>query len=305
MYYSLAGAVLSGWTFRDRSSRLMTIVGAVAFIIAGSAFYLGGRAPTLTALDVGGGQAVVIDQPGDNDLLVDGGRRSQGDSVVRTFLRMRGMDRLHTVLLTVNDINHAGGLISTVQHVRFGQFCESGFKSRSKDHKELVELLSEDHSLQILKAGMEFDLSPSLRLKILHPTGETRFATADDNSVVFQLICEQLAILFKSDIGESVEKTLVANGADLRSRILITSQHPKETCCIDAFLDRVEPEVVILNAGSFPTYAYPRQEVVERLQRRHIRLYRTDECGGIVVTIHRGSYTIRPTIEVPGDMQRP
>ena len=84
---------------------------------------------------------------------------------------------------------------------------------------------------------------------------------------------------------------------DLRSHIIVTGQHPKETGCTDAFLDRVRPEAVIMNIGSFPTYAYVRQDILTRLQQRRIKIYRTDECGGIVIKLHHGSYTIEPTLK--------
>lgn len=296
-YYAIAGALLSGWAWQTRTRKVTTLIATVVFVVVVTGYCLWPRhITTMTVLDVGGGQAVVVDQPGSADLLIDGGRRSHGENVVRPYLRTCGIQRLAAIVLTANDINHSGGLIPIIQRFSFDQFLESTFRSRSNDYRELTDLLARSNRRERVFAGQEKQLAPQLKIKFLSPPSDKLYATAGDNSVVLQLECNGCRVLFKSEIGATVENDLIQSGYDLRSHILVTGQHVKETCCTDAFLDRVQPEIVILNAGSFPTSAYPRQEILDRLEQRNIPLYRTDDCGGVRIMFHHDHYEVQTTL---------
>jgi competence protein ComEC len=295
-YYLIVGAMLSGWAWQHSFRRKLTMMAGVLFLAGGAAWYVSPQPTTITVLDVGAGQAVVVDTPGSNDVLVDAGRRTDGHWIVRPYMRQRGISQLAAILLTVNDINHAGGMAAIVEDVPFKQFFHSGFPSRSKEYRELIADLADSNRLHIRNDGGRVELSPALRISVIHPPAEPADSTADDNSIVFVLESDGVRFLFKSEIGASVEERLAQRDLDLRCHVLVTGQHPKETCCTDALLDRVRPEVVIMNAGSFPTYAYPRRDIVERLERRRIPLYRTDVHGGVVVELRAGRYRVQPTL---------
>lgn len=294
MYYAVAAAMLSGWAWQNNIRKLVTLAATAIFVTTLGVAYFAPHSTTLTVLDVGGGQAMFLDQRGSRDLLIDAGRPTHGDRVVRPFLRSRGINRLETILLTVNGINHAGGLAAILDHFRFERLFESGFPSQSRSYRHLAFLPTLEGRRQTLAAGAEMELSPRIRLKVLHPPEQGEYRTAEDNSIVCLLECDGVRVLSKSSIGESVERDLVEKEADLTAQILITGQHPHETNCTDAFLDRVQPQVVILNAGSFPTYAHPREDMLERIQRRGIQLFRTDQHYAVEVIVRHGDYRIRP-----------
>ena len=294
-YYLVITALLGGWAWHSRARRIATGIASLTLVVATVLVYTLPGPATVTVLDVGGAQAVVVNQPGHNDLLVDGGRRSHGDGVVQHSFRTQGIRKLGAILLTVNDINHAGGLIPIASKMPFDQFWASSFKSRSREYRELMEQIGDSGRCSVVHAGNEFRLDPAIHLRVLHPPSPSALSTADDNSVVVQLECRGVRFLFKSEIGETVERELAVR-ADLRSHILVTGQHPKEPSCTDGFLNAVQPELVVLCSGSFPAYAYPRPDLVARIQRRGIKLMRTDECGGIVITPGNGNYRAEPTI---------
>ena len=59
-------------------------------------------------LDVGQGNAALIDVPGSGDVLLDAGPRFSGRDVVR-YLRKQGVGHLESLVLTHGDADHIGG----------------------------------------------------------------------------------------------------------------------------------------------------------------------------------------------------
>lgn len=309
-YYLVAGALLSGWAWKTRARKSITFAAATLFVLATVTFYAWPRDATLTVLDVGGAQAVVFDDGRSAELLIDGGRRSHGEWVLRPFLRSQGIGRFDAVLLTVKDVAHAGGLIAVLDDFRFDRFYESTARSRSPEYRNLRARLDGFDHVEIIEAGRQINLADRARLRVLHPPAHSRLPTTHDNSVVFMLEVAGHRVLFKPVIGESVERQLVTEGAELECDVIVAGQHPREDSFCERFLDAAKPEMVILNVGSFPTYSYPRDTVLARLAAHGVRVLRTDECGAVTLTMAPGRLDVATFLpggagaEVP-DQARP
>ncbi len=117
------------------SRRIRVVVGVLAILVAALSIWPWLR-PTetmlrVTFLDVGQGDAALIELPEGPRLLVDGGpggarRFDVGERVVAPFLWNRPLARLDAVALTHWDADHSGGLAAVLTHFHVGEFWESG-----------------------------------------------------------------------------------------------------------------------------------------------------------------------------------
>jgi len=114
--------------------------------------------------------------------------------------------------------------------------------------------------------------------KVLFPPSGFSATTADDQALVVQLSVESAKILFLSDSGYATEKWLLASDADLRSEILIKGQHHSGN---DAFLNSVQPRLIIATSRDFPEHERIPDEWAERVRARGIKLFRQDETGAV------------------------
>jgi competence protein ComEC len=110
----------------------------------------------VTALDVGQGDATLIDLPDGRLMLIDGGGFvgipiDPGERVILPTLRARRRDRIDILLLTHPHPDHYGGLASVVRQVDIGEFWYGGADAEAIDaeaidaadssHTELLRLL--------------------------------------------------------------------------------------------------------------------------------------------------------------------
>jgi competence protein ComEC len=84
-----------------------------------------------------------------------------------------------------------------------------------------------------------------------------------------------------SDAGYATEKALLASRVDLRSDILVKGQHRSGNSGSDAFLNAVQPRLIIATSRDFPQQERISDEWAERVRARGIKLFRQDETGAV------------------------
>jgi competence protein ComEC len=247
-------------------------------------------------LDVGQGDGIVIRCPNGRTILIDGGLRTPeydaGESVLLPFLRFKGVKKVDVVVASHPHNDHIGGLITLLDHVSVGHFLDGGQGYRSETADLLSELVKRKgiHYHRV-EAGDSLVGLGGVEGVILHPT--PFFVSSDgegpdglnNGSVVLRLEYAGRTLLLPGDAERETDPTLLMWGERLRATILKVAHHGSQTSSTPAFLDAVRPEVAVVSVGRGNTFGHPAPEVVERYQKRDIRLYRTDQNGAVTVVI--------------------
>ncbi|MXW01192.1 MAG: hypothetical protein F4000_07250 [Holophagales bacterium] len=110
-------------------------------------------------------------------------------------------------------------------------------------------------------------------------------------------------VLLTGDLDLMGERELLARsrrrGIPLRSEVLKVAHHGSRTSTGAALLAAVNPSLALVSAGRRNPYGHPSPEVVTRIERRGIRVLRTDLHGRIEVRFRRdGSGGRRPVLRV-------
>ncbi|MCP4119500.1 MAG: DNA internalization-related competence protein ComEC/Rec2 [Desulfobacteraceae bacterium] len=251
------------------------------------------RELSVFVLDVGQGNAALIELPRGKRVLVDAGGFSggstfdPGEHLVAPFLRQRKILTLDAVILTHPEFDHMNGFIYIMDNFRVGRFIKNSDRGMSASYRELMAVVE--------KRGVRIDTVPGLErldyggvsLEFLYPlaSGQQGRATSGDlnnNSVVVKLIHGKTEILFPGDLMEQGERSLVLSRGDrLASTILIAPHHGSSSSSTDFFLDQVAPESVIISCGWKNRYGFPHASVVERYRKRGCNLFRTDHSGAV------------------------
>ena len=238
-------------------------------------------------IDIGYGDAILIQLPEDKTLLIDGGKPEDGEKIA-AFLRARGIQKIDVLIITHFHRDHVGGLLTVLD-----QFMpDEGPARKGGSHimvpfnpvsgtPETEAVLAEikRRTYRVLKKGDTLPLSSAVRIEIFHPDKLT--GNQNNDSLVVKLVHQKVSFLFAADAGLSTQKTLVsAYGDRLKSDLIKIPHHASE---VDVnFLNAVDPSISILTIGPNP-YNAPNSEVLVRYQEKG-RLFRTDQHGTITVT---------------------
>jgi competence protein ComEC len=238
-------------------------------------------------LDVGQGDAVLIQTPNGQNILIDGGPDPQKINL-ELSKKLPFWDRtIDLVVCTQPQADHVTGLVDVLQRYKVKQVLESGVSYNSSIYQEWLRLV-EDKGIEynIARAGQEIDLGGGITMKILNPPPEFFQGTScdvDNNGVVLKLTWHKVSFLFTADIREEAEFELIGQRANLKSTVLKVAHHGSETSTTQQFLAAVNPEAAVISVGADNPFGHPNPEVVERLIDRlnEDSVYRTDEDGTI------------------------
>ena len=271
------------------SRRCRAAVGALLAIVATLSAWPW-LAPTerrlrVTFLDVGQGDAALIELPDGPRLLVDGGpggarRFDVGERVLAPFLWNRPLARLDVVALSHWDIDHSGGLAAVLTRFRVGEFWESG-RAPAGAPDTVAALARARVPRRALEAGQRVRLGSAV-LTVLGP-GPGPPLAANDDSLVLRLDWRGLSLLLTGDLGPRGEALLLERAGPLRAATLKVAHHGSRSSSGAALLDAVRPRLAVISVGARNPFRHPSPEVLARLEAAGARVYRTDRDGAVIV----------------------
>jgi competence protein ComEC len=226
----------------------------------------------LTVLDVGQGDAIVIEAPDGRTILVDAGsggpmRLDAGERVVAPFLWNRGVLRLAGAAVTHDDADHAGGMPAVRRLFRIDeQWTGASFPSEPR----------------------RFGRALVTALPPLDAPGGRR----NDAALVLRIEMGLVSFLLASDIGAAREHELVASGTRLGSTVLKVAHHGSRSSTTLEFLRAVRPTVAAISVGARNPYGHPDPAVLARLAEAGAPIARTDRDGAVIFETDGGTLTV-------------
>jgi competence protein ComEC len=253
----------------------------------------------VTFLDVGQGDAALVDLPDGSLMLVDaggnpGGGADPGERVLVPLLRARRRDAIDLLVLTHPHPDHYGGMAALVGQVPIREIWDSGQgpaeRELSGTAKATAELLDRARGLgSRVRAVDELCGRVQLRgraaLHVLAPCpGYDSGWDANDNSLVLRVDVGRRRFLFTGDVEAHGEARLVEGPEELRADVLKVPHHGSRTSSSAELLAAVQPTVAVVSVGASNGFGHPHAEVMERLRGAVRSVLTTAEHGGVVVT---------------------
>jgi competence protein ComEC len=236
-------------------------------------------------LDVGQGDAILIQTPSHYNILIDGGPSPQ-DIGLELGRKLPFWDKgIDLVVLTHPQDDHLLGLIEVLRRYNVKQVLESGLAPDTANYEEWLKAIEEGKvKRNLTEVGQRVRLGSDIELEVLQP--EKPFlrgtpADVNNNSVVLRLTCGNASFLLPGDIEEEAENRLLAQRANIKGTVLKVAHHGAKTASSSRFLAAVDPQVAIISVGAENRFGHPHQETLDRLT--NINIYRTDLQGTIEI----------------------
>jgi len=246
--------------------------------------------------DVGQGDAIFIETPKRNQILIDGGPDSK--ILEKLGKEMPFWDRgIDSIILTHPERDHLAGLIDVLKSYKVENIIWTGIKREIPEAKEWENLIEKEKARVFIANSGQKVLLPEGVIEILFPfenlEGE-KFENSNDTSIVAELIFNKNSFLFTGDISKSTENDLVFS-ENLNTDVLKVAHHGSKNSTSEDFLEKVLPKIAVISVGkkgdSNPDcdnkernpYGHPNCEVLERLKNFGIKVLRTDIDGDIKI----------------------
>lgn len=209
-------------------------------------------------IDVGQGDCTLISLPyGQGVMLVDvmGSKyKNIPKDIIMEQLRMRGIRKIDTVLLTHDDYDHSGGLKELQECI------------------PITQIITEKQEKGSIR-NYEF---PIVLYDYQHPD-------SNENSIITYFDFYGLRVLLMGDAGVEAEAELMKKYPKLEVDVLKLGHHGSKTSSSLPFLHQLQPSLALISAGRNNRYGHPHQEVLEHLKQEHITDLMTPKEGGISI----------------------
>lgn len=279
---------------------------ALALVVLERAAMRAGRPAALrvTVLDVGQGDANLVDFPDGTLMLVDGGGFvgspvDPGARVILPLLRARRRDRIDIAVLSHPHPDHYLGLATVTAAVPVGELWDTG-QGRAQGagpeyHAMLAALAARGVPLMgpgELCAGPRRFGRATVTVLSPCPTFDPAIG-ANDNSFVLKLVLGEKAALLTGDAEHEAEERLLSSRAPLEAELLKTGHHGSRTSTSEAFLRATRPRFATLSCGIRNRFGHPHPEVLENLARAGVPALRSDLYGSIEWRTDGGASSLR------------
>ena len=212
-------------------------------------------------------------------MLIDAGTN---DSVatVCDYIDAIGEDTLDYVIATHPHADHIGGMDGVLDEFDVGTFYMPDVQSNTRTFESMLDSL-ETSDAKVIKAeaGVVVCEEDNLKIQLIAPT-EDYYDEINDYSAVVKLTYGETDFLFMGDAEKYAENKITA---DVSADVLKVGHHGSDTSSGEKFLKRVNPSCAVISAGRDNDYGHPHREVIDRLNKRNIKIFRTDLLGTVVI----------------------
>lgn len=238
-------------------------------------------------LDVGQGDCLALETPGDHFFLVDGGSSSVqqvGSYRILPFIKQSGVGKIEGIFVTHGDEDHISGVLEILEEMKKG----GGVRvkrlflpqwMRSQEDQKLQETAKKaGAALRYLQKG-DVIRDGEVVFRILYPDEKETGEDPNSGSLTMKVEYGKLNLLLTGDLSGEGEKRVAEE--TVNAQVLKVAHHGSASSTEESFLEQVSPSFALISCGENNRYGHPSDEVIQRLKEREVMIYDTRYDGAV------------------------
>jgi competence protein ComEC len=258
-----------------------------------------GDAFRVTFLDVGQGDACLLELPDGQTVLIDAGAKydtlDMGRAVVGPYLWERGIRRLDHVIATHPQLDHVGGLPWILRSFEIGRYWSNGVTRDEPFYRRLQEAVSaRGLTEERAEEGRAIIERGPCRLDVMNPPAsavrkrsEGAFEDSpggqalNNLSIVIRQECGPHSFLFAADVEREALERMQAGGGATDVTVVKVPHHGAASSLSEAWIHVLHAREAVVSAGARNAYGHPVPAVVNTYEQAGARVWRTDREGAV------------------------
>lgn len=251
----------------------------------------------VTYLDVGAGSAAMIQFPGRERMLIDGGGSARedfdvGKMVVAPSLLALKIRRVDYLVLSHPEADHMNGLRFIASHFSPRELWQGGYRVDNDSFRQWEEVVRSNGIKERLPLELKDPIIiGGVRIELIHPYPDGKeldfppTLRLNDRSMVLKFTHGVNSFLFPGDLQKEGEDIVISRrGKMIESDVLLVPHHGSRGSCSREFLEFVNPQLCVISAMGGIPLRFPHPDLLERLEEKGCGILRTDRVGAIHIS---------------------
>ena len=251
----------------------LTILSLVLSLSLHQFFQISSNEYRLSFLNVGQGDAILIQTPEYRNILIDAG--PDGKVVEELSKKLNFFNQeIDLFILTHPDLDHYGGALDVLQKYPVKTVMMTGLGIENELYAAfLSELNNRNIPIIYPENSRDLQISQDLYLDFLYPFEnqsligqEVKNRNDTSISLVIRNSAGRPLALLTGDAEEAQERDLLLSGQNVTAPIFKLGHHGSKTASTEQFLAAIQPETVVISAGIDNKFGHPHEETLERVK---------------------------------------
>jgi len=278
---------------------------AVAVLLAAALVMLGfvpmptfRSSDSVTILDVGEGDAVLLRDSKGATVLVDGG--PDEDKIIAK-LQARGVSRIDLAVSTHPHADHTAGLVAVLEQLPCGRLIDADLPAGEVPERDrlLEAAAARNVPRTVSREGATIGVSSLTQLEVLYPPAEgtEEAKNINENSMVIMAKVGEARVLLTGDIEKGGQEFLLSAHPDLSCQVMKVPHQGAANGMTDGLLEAARPSLAVISVGRDNKFGHPSGQCLRLLEERGIAVMRTDTDGDVEVSVSGGRIGIAGSTE--------
>ena len=230
-------------------------------------------------LDVGQADCSLIKFPDGSNMLIDAGNNNDSE-YIKYYLETEGIKKIDIIVGTHPHEDHIGSLDTIINNFEVKKIYLPDDYATTKTFEDVLDAIA-NKGLKITtpNIGEKFNLGGA-EFIVLAP--QQKYDDHNNNSIVLKMNYNENSFMFTGDCELKSEKDILNKNYDLKSDVLKVAHHGSTTSTSDEWLEAVSPKYAVIQSETGNDYGHPHKEIIEKLEKSNIDIYRNDIMGEII-----------------------
>ena len=241
---------------------------------------------TLSVLDVGQGDSLLVTTPLGHHVLVDAGPTSQVTAKLDAALPRSGR-AIDLAIVSHNHADHIGGMIAVINRFTVDQFWLSGATDTTQVYIDMLQALKDRRVPTKAVIAGDTTTFDGVKFTVLYPiTSQVGLRPENQHDAMVAVLVEykSRSMVLTGDLESSKEAEILKAGEITHTiDVLKVGHHGSTTSTSDAWLDALKPSIAVISVGAKNMFGHPAPSTVTKLTNRGIQVLRTDQNGTVDV----------------------
>lgn len=226
-------------------------------------------------MDVGQGDSIFIQLPNNENMLIDAGTEDSGTKIAKS-LKKADIDKIDHLVATHPHADHIGGMQKIVESFDIENIYMPDAATNIRTYENLLLAIKrKGNKITTAKSNTKIVSNDKLNITIVAPNSN-EYEDLNNYSAVIKLTYGERSFVFTGDAEKLSEDEIRSN---IKCDVLKIGHHGSSTSTSENFLKKTHPTYAVISCGADNEYGHPHREVMERLKKAGVKIYRTDING--------------------------